>query len=283
MDPITIAIVLVVLTVATKTGRNAVSNAVRSGHRATGWRTPRKALEHHAGRAGAWVGRTGAKKLRDGRSGIAGWAIKRWQQRLANGHKPVPLIGPHRPDEPPASTAQADITAAAPDHPTEASTPTNPQPTTTGAPAADQPRKSDIGPDRSDPAPPATPPADPGPGPTVVRPVSIRRPALSKGKNAVARLLLNIEPPTTDAEFLEDCRAMADGLRMLADEIGNWAEGVAGLGLPASITEPLAAIGEGLNEAATGALRAATRFEEEFEEAREVAARGMTITGQDAA
>jgi hypothetical protein len=35
--------------------------------------------------------------------------------------------------------------------------------------------------------------------------------------------------------------------------------------------------------AATGAARAAQAFEDEFEDARDVAARGMTITGQDAA
>ncbi|MFB9890454.1 hypothetical protein [Planobispora takensis] len=99
----------------------------------------------------------------------------------------------------------------------------------------------------------------------------------------MSQLLINIEPPSTDAEFLEDCRTMADCLRTLSEEISNWAEGVAALGLPPSITQPLAAIGEGLSEAATGALHAAARFEEEFEEAREVAARGITITGQDAA
>lgn len=53
-----------ILAGATKTGRRAVGhtgrtagraakNAATSGYAATEWRTPGKALEHHAGRAGA--------------------------------------------------------------------------------------------------------------------------------------------------------------------------------------------------------------------------------------
>jgi hypothetical protein len=97
------------------------------------------------------------------------------------------------------------------------------------------------------------------------------------------RYSINLEIPSTDGEFLESCVALGDVLKAIAAEIEEWAGSLAGLNLPSSVTQPLEAIAEGLNEAATGAARAAQAFEDEFEDARDVAARGMTITGQDAA
>lgn len=42
-------------------------------------------------------------------------------------------------------------------------------------------------------------------------------------------------------------------------------------------------LSEGITDAADGAAKAAAAFENEFEDARDVAARGMHFTGQDAA
>ena len=92
-----------------------------------------------------------------------------------------------------------------------------------------------------------------------------------------------MEPPTNDAEFLATLIDIGDMLKGVAEEIENWAEGITGMGLPSSVTTPLQAIPEGITEAAQGATRAAGAFEDEFEDAREVAARGMHFTGQDAA
>ncbi|KWX02759.1 hypothetical protein C3Y87_03955 [Carbonactinospora thermoautotrophica] len=97
------------------------------------------------------------------------------------------------------------------------------------------------------------------------------------------RFSINLEPPTTDAEFLATCVDLGDALRSLAEEIQTWAEGLSGLGLPSSVLTPLTAIAEGIGEAAAGAARAASAFADEFEDAREVASRGMKITGRDAA
>jgi hypothetical protein len=98
-----------------------------------------------------------------------------------------------------------------------------------------------------------------------------------------ARYVINLEPPTTDGEFLESATKIADTLKQLAEDITNWAEGVGALGLPQSVTNPLHQVGGGITDAAQGASQAATNFESEFEDAREVASRGMHFTGQDAA
>jgi hypothetical protein len=74
---------------------------------------------------------------------------------------------------------------------------------------------------------------------------------------------------------------------MVCSPILSWAvsvgrarptEHITGKGLPSSVTTPLHAIPEGITEAAQGAGRAAAMFEEEFEEARDIAARDMKIT-----
>ncbi|GIH89905.1 hypothetical protein Psi01_05350 [Planobispora siamensis] len=296
IDPLTLIIVLAIL--ATKTGRRAGANAIRSGYQATGWRTPSQALIHHSGRAGAWSGRLFARGTRATRRITSTLARriyrrterrmrKRWDRRLAGGHTPIPLIGRHRrshPDgrdtasggSPQPGQADRDDSTAAPTAPS-AGEPTALQPATPPAegtaPAVPSPGSGE-----------ASPPADIQPNPVPAHPPhSVRRPALSGGTVTMSKLLINIEPPTTDAEFLTDCITMAECLRTLAGEIGTWAEGVAALGLPANVTDPLTAVATGLEEAAAGAVTAATRFEEEFEEAREVAARGLAITGQDAA
>ena len=97
------------------------------------------------------------------------------------------------------------------------------------------------------------------------------------------RYSINLEAPTTDAEFLESCIQLGDVLKSLASEVSDWSEGLSGLHLPTSVLTPLHQLCEGIEEAATGASDAAKAFEDEFEDARDVASRGMHFTGQDAA
>jgi hypothetical protein len=98
-----------------------------------------------------------------------------------------------------------------------------------------------------------------------------------------SRYQINLERPATDGEFLESCTHLADVLKSLAAAVTEWSSDLGSLNLPKSVTNPLALVGEGIKEAADGAKQSAKAFEDEFEDARDVAARGMKITGQDAA
>jgi hypothetical protein len=122
-----------------------------------------------------------------------------------------------------------------------------------------------------------TPPPAPAGAPTVP----------ARGQKEVRlmrqRYSINLEPPGTDAEFLESCVQLGDVLKALAEEVSNWADGLSSLHLPPSVLSPLNNLCEGIEEAATGAAEAAKAFEDEFEDARDVASRGMHFTGQDAA
>lgn len=97
------------------------------------------------------------------------------------------------------------------------------------------------------------------------------------------RYALSLEPPQTDGEFLESCVQLGDVLKSLAEEIASWADGLGALNLPQSVLNPLHQVSDGIADAAAGATQAAKAFEDEFEDARDVAARGMHFTGQDAA
>jgi hypothetical protein len=55
------------------------------------------------------------------------------------------------------------------------------------------------------------------------------------------------------------------------------------LNLPAPVLDPLRQASDRLTDAVDGTVKAAAAFEGEFGDARDVAARGMTITGQDTA
>lgn len=94
---------------------------------------------------------------------------------------------------------------------------------------------------------------------------------------------LDLERPTSDAEFLDSCNTLAARLAADANVIEEWATGVKDLGLASSVTGWLDGIAEGLTEAASSVVRAAQAFEDTYEDARGIASRGMTITGQDAA
>jgi hypothetical protein len=134
-------------------------------------------------------------------------------------------------------------------------------------------------PSGAEPAPGGTGPDTPGTPGTVTAPAGAR----PQRKNMSARYTINLEPPSTDGEFLESCTHLGDVLKSLAEQVSNWADGLGSLNLPKSVLGPLEMISEGITEAAQGAAQSAKAFEDEFEDAREVASRGMHITGQDAA
>ncbi|MFI6391520.1 hypothetical protein [Nonomuraea sp. NPDC050540] len=268
-DPVTLLIVLAAVMTVTKTGRGMVGNAVRSGYKATGWRTPGKALIHHSGRAGAWTGRVTAKTAHAGRAGVLRRLKARWERRKQANPEPTPLFSrrPRDPDPPPLD-------------PTPPQDKPKPAPGTAPAPETEPPASAT--------SEQATPPQlqhQPAPTEASPQPPAPPEPTTSSGGSMSnpRRVVLDLDEPKSDAEFLDDCHAIASFLRSSALAISEWAEVVARRKLPKHITQPLIGIGEGLTEAANSAMTAATRFEEEFEEARDVAAAGMTITGRDAA
>jgi hypothetical protein len=97
-----------------------------------------------------------------------------------------------------------------------------------------------------------------------------------------ARLAIGLEPPATDAEFLQSCAQLGDVLRSLAGQVSDWADRLAALNLPAAVLGPLLQASDRLTGAAGGTARAAAAFAGEFDDARDVAARGLRFTGQDA-
>jgi hypothetical protein len=108
MGPEVVLVLLIAaaLSGGTKTGRKASRNFIASAHKATGWRTPRSAVQHYSGKAGAAAGRATSAGARTGRqaAGKAGQhaaraAGRRWEQRIADGGT-GPLIWRARPQEP---------------------------------------------------------------------------------------------------------------------------------------------------------------------------------------
>ncbi|WP_019632679.1 hypothetical protein [Actinomadura atramentaria] len=90
----------------------------------------------------------------------------------------------------------------------------------------------------------------------------------------------DIPVPTTDGEFLDTCLAMAARLRGLAVSLEVWSGALAALGVPAEVISWLDVSAHSLYEAADGATRSALTFATVFEDARDLAARGLHITGE---
>jgi len=207
---------------------------------------------------GRWAGRAGlaAGRWAERRAG------RRWQARTAS--PPTPLLWRHHD-------------------------PATDQPEPGESPAADQPGPGDS-PTAADGPPPG--PALPGtttaasPRPTTTAPDGApAAPHAGAGRNTTMRhrYSVNLERPATDAEFLESCVQLGDVLKALAEEVSDWADSLSGLNLPQSVLAPLHLVSEGIEEAASGASQSAKAFEDEFEDARDVASRGMHFTGEDAA
>jgi hypothetical protein len=94
------------------------------------------------------------------------------------------------------------------------------------------------------------------------------------------RFAVALAPPATDSEFLDSCARLGEVLESLAGQIGCWADGLGALNLPRSVLTALHQAGDGIIAARIAAAEAARAFEDEFEDARHVAARGLRFTGQ---
>jgi hypothetical protein len=269
-EVLAILFIVAVMTAFTKSGRNFI----RSAHQATGWRTPRKAAQHHSGRLGGLTGRGIAAGTRGsgkaakfaGRGAVSGIG------RLGKNRRPlIPLMWRGDPRDTENNGSGGSAPQAANATPVKVTDPgrRTPRQGAPGSPLAPVP-----GPDNSGTG------TDPAPvNPQVTAPAG----AQQRRTNMTQRYTLNLEPPTTDGEFLETITQIADVLKSLAEQLGEWAADLGARKLPSSVTNPLQQVSEGIKEAATGASQSAKAFEDEFEDAREVAARGMHFTGQDAA
>ncbi len=136
------------------------------------------------------------------------------------------------------------------------------------------------------PAPASTPePAD-APGaaiePYAATDVPLPR-AEPGGMPARTRFAVSLPPPATDGEFLNSCARLGDVLQSLADQVSSWADSLGALNLPQSVLSPLHQAGDGIAASCIAAAQAARAFEDEFEDARNVAVRGLRFTGQDTA
>jgi hypothetical protein len=100
--------------------------------------------------------------------------------------------------------------------------------------------------------------------------------------SVMTRLAIGLGLPDTDGKFLQSCAQLGEVLRSLAGQISDWADGLAALNLPASVLDRLLQASGRLTDAADGMTKATAAFEEEFDEARDIASRGMRVTGQDA-
>lgn len=105
------------------------------------------------------------------------------------------------------------------------------------------------------------------------------RPAPPPASTPTARPPVRLGAPATDTEFLASCAQLGEVLTCLAAQAGEWAAGLAALGLPPPVTGPLRHLAGSLAEAAAGPSRAAAAFEDEFAAARDTAARGLRFTG----
>jgi len=86
--------------------------------------------------------------------------------------------------------------------------------------------------------------------------------------------------PASDAEFLAGCERYARTLRGVAEGLHEWVNTLHALALPTAVLDPLHTTAVAVDAAATDLANAAASFTDEFDTARDVAARGLTITGE---
>ncbi|WP_157419642.1 hypothetical protein [Actinomadura kijaniata] len=92
---------------------------------------------------------------------------------------------------------------------------------------------------------------------------------------------INMDPPTSDAEFIETSIDLQQFLRGFAAAVEDFTDEVMIRRMPAAVTNPLLQIGEHMTEASAAVQRGATVFEVIFEEAIDLAAAGIKFTGDD--
>ncbi len=86
--------------------------------------------------------------------------------------------------------------------------------------------------------------------------------------------------PDSDAEFLAGCERYAATLRGVAEGLHEWVNTLHDLALPTAVLDPLHTTAVAIDAAATDLTNAAATFTDEFATARDVAGRGLTITGE---
>ena len=92
---------------------------------------------------------------------------------------------------------------------------------------------------------------------------------------------LNLDAPDTDVEFLDACADLQQMLRGIGVAVEEWNDDLARHRLPTIVTGPLDRVHEGLVDGAACVALATVLFENVFDEAREVAASGIELTGDD--
>jgi hypothetical protein len=92
-----------------------------------------------------------------------------------------------------------------------------------------------------------------------------------------------IEAPQTDGQFIEGCQQVAQQMKGLAEAVEEHAGTLVSMHLPQSVTGEIQAAAQSISEAAAHIVKAAQTFEAHFEDARDVAQRGMKFTGEEAA
>jgi hypothetical protein len=86
--------------------------------------------------------------------------------------------------------------------------------------------------------------------------------------------------PASDAEFLAGCERYSRTLRGVAEGLHEWVNTLHAMALPTTVLDPLHTTAVAVDAAATDLANAAASFTDEFDTARDVAARGLTITGE---
>jgi hypothetical protein len=92
-------------------------------------------------------------------------------------------------------------------------------------------------------------------------------------------LAITLDPPSTDAELLQSCARLGEALASLAGHVRAWTETLAPLRPAPAALDRLHQAADAIAEAASATARAADAFEDEFGDARHIAARGLAITG----
>jgi hypothetical protein len=202
----------------------------------------------------------GERRLGERRPGSAETVRFTWKAPRESTERRVGFIRPAKESDPAGVSAIADIEPA-PESPT-----------------GDLKTHRERGDDQIIPAPgvPTTPV-------TAGAPIGPKRADRSTRIMPTSKYVVSLEPPTTDGEFLEQSRTVAEMLTGLAEQIEAWTDGLAALNLPSEILDNFRSIPEGLNDAAGRSVSGAQQFESHFEDTRNIAQNGMRFDGTDAA
>ena len=88
-------------------------------------------------------------------------------------------------------------------------------------------------------------------------------------------------PVATDGEFLDAVAVLTDLLALQAILISEWAGTLSAMNMPGTVVNPLRETSDRIRLASETAAQAARAFKEQYGGARDIASRGMRITGQD--